>query len=55
MAVVTQAIEIVENNPTLKQRVIGALKSGGTEAFKEAINHPVANVLVAAFQGFTEP
>ncbi|NEP04517.1 MAG: hypothetical protein F6K25_15565 [Okeania sp. SIO2G4] len=55
MAVVTQAIEIVENNPTLKQRVIGALKSGGTEAFKEAINHPVANVLVADFQGFREP
>ncbi|MGK7921165.1 MAG: pentapeptide repeat-containing protein, partial [Trichodesmium sp.] len=55
MAVAAQAIEIVENNPTLKQRVIGALKSGGTEAFKEAIDNPVANVLVAAFQGWVEP
>ncbi|NEP06250.1 MAG: hypothetical protein F6K25_28230 [Okeania sp. SIO2G4] len=55
MAVVTQAIEIVENNPTLKQRVIGALKSVGTEAFKEALDNPVANILVAAFQGWIEP
>ncbi|MGD1808964.1 hypothetical protein ACP6PL_26485 [Dapis sp. BLCC M126] len=44
-----------ENNPTLKQRVIGVLKSAGTEAFKEALDNPVANVLVAAFQGWVEP
>ena len=55
MAVATQAIEIVENNPTLKQRVIGVLKSAGTEAFKEALDNPIANVLVAAFQGWIEP
>ncbi|MGB3511849.1 MAG: hypothetical protein WBA93_21955 [Microcoleaceae cyanobacterium] len=55
MAVVTQAIKFVENNPTLKQRVIGALKSEGTEAFKEALDHPVANILVAAFDGWSEP
>ena len=55
MAVVAQAIEIVENQPTLKQRVIGLLKSVGTEGFKEALNNPVANLLVAAFQGWIEP
>jgi len=55
MAVVAQAVEIVENNPTLKQRVIGVLKSAGTEAFKEALDNPIANVLVAAFQGWIEP
>ena len=55
MAVAAQAIEIVENNPTLKQRVIGALKSGGKTAFTEALDHPVANVLVAAFEGWHEP
>nr|WP_293134896.1 pentapeptide repeat-containing protein [Okeania sp. SIO3I5] len=54
MAVAAQAIEIVENNPTLKQRVIGVLRSAGTEAFKEALDNPVANVLVAAFQGWIE-
>jgi hypothetical protein len=55
MAVATQAIEIVESNPTLKQRVVGALQSAGTEAFKEALDHPVANILVAAFEGWTKP
>jgi uncharacterized protein YjbI with pentapeptide repeats len=54
MAVATEAIKRVESNPTLKQRVIGALKAAGTEAFKEAINHPVANVLVAAMEGWQE-
>ena len=55
MAFATQAIEVIKNRPTLKQRVIGVLKSAGTEAFKEAINHPVANILVAGFQGWIEP
>ncbi|ABG51743.1 hypothetical protein Tery_2542 [Trichodesmium erythraeum IMS101] len=54
MAVVAKAVEVVENHPTLKQRVIGVLKSAGTEAFKEALDHPIANVLVAAFQGWTQ-
>lgn len=54
MAVATQAIEVIKNHPTLKQRVIGVLKSAGTEAFKEAINHPIANILVAGFQGWIE-
>ncbi|NEO56667.1 MAG: hypothetical protein F6K54_28490 [Okeania sp. SIO3B5] len=55
MAVVAQAVEIVENNPRLKQRVIGALKSSGIQTFKEALNNPIANVLVAAFQGWIKP
>ncbi|NEQ74125.1 MAG: hypothetical protein F6K24_39055 [Okeania sp. SIO2D1] len=55
MAVVAQAVEIVENNPRLKQRVIGALKSSGIQAFKEALDNPIANILVAAFQGWIKP
>ncbi len=55
MTVAAQAIEIVEKNSTLKQRVIDALKSEGTEAFKEAIDNAVANILVTAFQDWIEP
>ncbi len=55
MAFAAQALEVIENNPTLKQRIIGLLKSAGTEAFKEALDNPFANVLVAAFQGWIEP
>ncbi|NET76909.1 MULTISPECIES: hypothetical protein [Okeania] len=55
MTVATQAIEIIESNPTLKQRVVGTLKSAGTEALKEALDHPVANILVAGFEGWMKP
>lgn len=55
MEIATQVIENIENNFTLRQRVIGVLKSSGTEAFKEAINHPIANILVAGFQGWINP
>lgn len=54
MAVVTEAAEQIEKNPTLKARVIGALKSGGTEAFKEAIDHPLVNIFVATIEGWKD-
>ena len=52
MVVVDEAIKRIEGDPTLKERVIGAIKSGGIEAFKEAINHPLVNILVAFLQGW---
>jgi uncharacterized protein YjbI with pentapeptide repeats len=54
MAVVAKAVDEIEKNPTLKSRAIAALKSGGTEAFKEAVNHPLVNILVAIISGWTE-
>ncbi len=54
MAVVGEAVEQIENNPTLKAKVINALKAGGTEAFKEAIDHPLVNILVATIEGWQE-
>jgi uncharacterized protein YjbI with pentapeptide repeats len=50
--VVTEALKQIESNPTLKARVIGALKVGGTEALKEFLDHPVVNVLLAALEGW---
>lgn len=52
--VVTEALKQIESNPNLKARVIGALKSGGTEALKELLDHPVVNVLLAALEGWQE-
>ncbi len=40
MAVVTEVVDRIETNPTLKSRVINAVKGEGTEAFLEAIDHP---------------
>jgi uncharacterized protein YjbI with pentapeptide repeats len=53
-AVVNQVIEKIYENPTLKSRVFGALKAAGTEAFKEAVDHPLVNILVATIEGWRE-
>ena len=50
--VVGEAVEQIENNPTLKIKVINALKAGSIEAFKEAVNHPLINILVATIEGW---
>jgi len=53
--VAEEAIKRIENNnPSLKERVIGALKSAGKEAFKEAVDHPLVNVLMAGIEGWQE-
>jgi hypothetical protein len=52
--VVTEALKEIESNLTLKARVISALKAGGTEAFKEIIDHPLVNILLALIEGWQE-
>lgn len=54
MNVVARAVDKIENNPTLKARVIGALKAGGTEAFKELIDNPLINILLASIEGWQD-
>ena len=54
MAVVAEAADQIESNPKLKARVINALKAAGTEAFKEAIDHPLVNILMATIEGWQE-
>jgi hypothetical protein len=48
------AIQRIDANPTLKGRVIGALKSAGAEAFKEAVDHPLVNILMAGIEGWQQ-
>lgn len=52
--VAEEAIKRIEANPTLKERVVGVLKSVGVEAFKEAVDHPLINILVAGIEGWQE-
>ncbi|WP_158069419.1 hypothetical protein [Moorena bouillonii] len=54
MIVVSEVVDQIENNPTLKAKVINALKAGGVEAFKEAIDHPLVNILMATIEGWRE-
>ncbi|MDZ8236299.1 MAG: hypothetical protein RMZ69_03830 [Nostoc sp. ChiQUE01a] len=52
--VAVKAAEQIKNNPKLKARVINALKSGGKEAFKEAVDNPLINILLAIIEGWQE-
>jgi hypothetical protein len=52
--VAEQAINFIESNPTFKERVVQALKAVGIEAFKEAVDHPLVNILMAGIEGWQE-
>jgi hypothetical protein len=54
MAVVGKAIDIIEENPSFKSKIIKVLKAVGTESFKEAVDHPLANILMAGVEAWME-
>jgi internalin A len=47
-------LETLEGRPTIQSRALNALKELGKAAFEEAIDHPVAKVLVAGLEGYME-
>lgn len=53
MTVVAKVVNEIEKNPPLKARVIAALNSGGIEAFKEEINHPLAKNIMPIIEEWT--
>jgi internalin A len=54
MEVVGKAIDIIEENPSFKSKIIKVLKAVGTESFKEAVDHPLVNILMAGIEAWTE-
>ncbi|GAB4284670.1 MAG: hypothetical protein Fur0025_15600 [Oscillatoriaceae cyanobacterium] len=54
-AQVQAALVEINQNPTLRERFVSALTSGTLEAFKEIANHPAVNVIVATWEGWTNP
>lgn len=50
MNMAAAAIEEIENNPTLMQRIFSAFKSGGVAAFEQFLNHPAASFTIAALE-----
>lgn len=54
MVVAAKAIEQIESDPTLKQRVINAVKEGGLAAFEKAIDNPAGAFVVGAIKGWQE-
>jgi internalin A len=49
-----EAIESIDRNPTLKGRIINAIKESSYTALEEAVDRPAVKILMAAFKGFTE-
>ncbi len=49
------AVNQIEKDPALKQRLISALESGSKEALKELTNNPYVNILVATYEGWRNP
>jgi len=44
----------IAKNPTLKNRVVNAIKEGGVKALEVAIDHPAGKVISATIKGFTD-
>ncbi len=54
MTVVAEAVDQIENNLTLKEKVINAVKAGEVEVLKEAIDNPLTSILMATIEGWRE-
>lgn len=50
MAIATEAIEYIDSNQALAQRVLSALKAGGTQALAQLLNHPAASFVIGALE-----
>ena len=49
-AIAGEAIEKIEQNPPLTQRLLSAAKAGSLAAIESMLNHPVASFVIAAVQ-----
>ncbi len=50
MTIATEAIKHIEDDPTLRKRVLSAIKAGGTQALAQFLNHPAASFVVSALE-----
>ncbi|MBD2177554.1 leucine-rich repeat domain-containing protein, partial [Pseudanabaena sp. FACHB-1998] len=49
-----EAVNAIKKDSTLQQKIVKAIKEGGVTALEEAINHPVAKIVIATTKGFLE-
>jgi hypothetical protein len=50
MVIATEVMKEVENNPPLADRILSALRVGGTNALKQTLNHPAATFVLSALE-----
>ena len=54
MALAAEATQRIENNPTLMQKTISALRAGGTAALEQVLSHPAASFVIAALDDWNK-
>jgi len=54
MMIATEALKYIESDPSLRQRVLNAIKEGGISAFEKAIDNPAGAFLVGAIKGWQD-
>ena len=54
MVIAGEAIEQIENNPQLTQKLLSAVKAGSLAALESMLNHPAASFVIAAIEDLKE-
>ncbi len=54
MAIATEAIQRIDNDPKLTQRILSALKAGGTSALDSLLDHPAASFVIGALEDWQQ-
>ncbi len=49
-----EAIDLIEQNPSLTQKLLSAIKSGSIAALESMLNHPAASFVIAAMEDLQE-
>lgn len=52
--IAVQAVEEIEYNQSLKERLIKAMQAGGKESFKPLLNYPAGSIILSTIQAFAE-
>lgn len=50
MQIAAETIKSIENNPSLKERILSVLKASSVQAFGQLLNHPAASFVIAALE-----
>ena len=52
--IATEVITQIDNNPTIKERILRAIKAVGVAALEESMNHPAASLIIEGLNGWME-
>lgn len=50
MAIATEAMERIEGDKSMSERVLSALKAGGVSAIEQLLNHPASSFVIGALE-----